>query len=150
MAHSRNNRLLLRVLLLRLTRPHFRKRSNQLDLRVDEPAASLSAPNTSELNGTSRPIPAYQGYAIASGSVATRKKRLGREAAPMGSFRNQLRQGFPRLGRAPLVTVINLIKVGSGIEVGRGAWRERVEVFVVAGSLKKKKMERIERQTVGI
>src|SRR5216683_8327325 len=110
-----NNRLLLRLLLLRLTRPHFRKRSNQFDLRVDEPAASLSAPNTSELNGTSRPIPAYQGYAVASGSVATRKKRLGREAAPMGSFRNQLRQVLRRLGRAPMFTVITLITLAAGI-----------------------------------
>src|SRR5258707_13050313 len=115
MAHSRSNSLLPRLLLLRLTRPHFRKRSNQLDLRVDEPAASLSAPNTSELNGTSRPIPAYQGYAIASGSVATRKKRLGREAAPMGSFRNQLRQGLRRFGRAPMFTVITLITLAGGM-----------------------------------
>src|SRR5260370_12476845 len=122
MAHSRNNRLLLRVLLLRLTRPHFRKRSNQLDLRVDEPAASLSAPNTSELNGTSRPIPAYQGYAIASGSVATRKKRLGREAAPMGSFRNQLRQVLRRLGRAPMFTVITLITLAAGIGANPGVF----------------------------
>src|SRR5260370_9108086 len=106
MAHSRNNRLLLRLLLLRLTRPHFRKRSNQLDLRVDEPAASLSAPNTSDLNGTSRPIPAYQGYAIASGSVALRKKRLSREAAPVGSSRIQSSPAFLRLGPGPLFPVL--------------------------------------------
>src|SRR5258707_8529844 len=109
MAHSRNNRLLLRLLLLRLTRPHFRKRSNQFDLRVDEPAASLSAPNTSELNGTSRPIPAYQGYAIASGSVATRKKRLSREAAPTAAFGNQFPQALRRFARATTISDIKLI-----------------------------------------
>src|SRR5713101_5894375 len=43
------------------------------------------------------------------------ERRLGREAAPMGSFRNQLRQVLRRLGRAPMFTVITLITLAAGI-----------------------------------